>query len=142
MADILDFGSVKLEAIHAPGHLNDHYCFFDHISETLLTTDIDFSSFGPWYGNPECAIKPFIAGIHKIMTLPYQRVRSSHKPPIEGDATEAFHRFLDMFDRQRQLVLGLCEQTVTLAQMVEASPFYSNKLKGTIIQDVFEKNMI
>ena len=140
--DILDLGSVKLEAIHAPGHLNDHYCFFDHKSKTLLTTDIDFSSFGPWYGNPECAIEPFINSIRQIMTLPYQRICSSHKPPMEGDATEAFVQFLGMFDRQRQLVLRLCEQTITLDQMVEISPFYSNKLKGTMIQDVFEKNMI
>jgi len=140
--DILDFGSVKLEAIHAPGHLNDHYCFFDHRSKTLLTTDIDFSSFGPWYGNPECAIEPFISSVHKVMAFPYQCVCSSHKPPIKGDATKAFALFLDMFDQQRQLVLGLCEQSATLDQMVEASPFYSNKLKGTMIQDVFEKNMI
>jgi hydroxyacylglutathione hydrolase len=140
--DMLDFGSVQLEAIHAPGHLNDHYCFFDHKSKTLLTTDIDFSSFGPWYGNPECAIEPFVKSIHEIMTLPYQRICSSHKPPMEGDATEAFVQFLDMFDRQRKLVLGLCEQATTLEEMVETSPFYSNKLKGTIIQDVFEKNMI
>ncbi len=30
----------------------------------------------------------------------------------------------------------------TLDQMADISPFYSNKLKGTIVQDVFEKNMI
>jgi glyoxylase-like metal-dependent hydrolase (beta-lactamase superfamily II) len=140
--DILDFGSVKLEAIHAPGHLNDHYCFFDHVSKTLLTTDIDFSSFGPWYGNPECTIEPFINSIHKVMALPYQRVCSSHKPPIEKDAAKAFHLFLDMFDHQRELILRLCEKPTTLDQMIKASPFYGNKLKGTIIQDVFEKNMI
>ena len=45
--DVLDFGRIKLEAIHAPGHLSDHYCFFEPKSRTLLTTDIDFSGFGP-----------------------------------------------------------------------------------------------
>jgi glyoxylase-like metal-dependent hydrolase (beta-lactamase superfamily II) len=141
--DILDFDSVRLEAIHVPGHLNDHYCFFDHESKTLLSTDIDFSSFGPWYGNPECSIEPFIKGIRKVMTFPYDQVCSSHKLPITGVAAKGcFEQFLEMFDRHRQQILGLCDSPTTLDQMAAISPFYGNKLKGTIVQDVFEKNMI
>jgi glyoxylase-like metal-dependent hydrolase (beta-lactamase superfamily II) len=141
--DILDFGSVRLEAFHVPGHLDDHYCFFDRESKTLLSTDIDFSSFGPWYGNPECHIEPFIAGIRKAMTFPYEQVCSSHKPPVKKEAAKkAFDRFLGMFDRHRQMILDLCEPSATLDQIAEISPFYGNKLKGTIVQDVFEKNMI
>jgi len=141
--DMLDFGTICLEAIHVPGHLNDHYCFFDHQTKTMLSTDIDFSSFGPWYGNPECAIEPFMKGIRNVMTFPYRQVCSSHKPPINGEtAKEAFEAFLDLFDRHRELILGLCDSPITLDRMAEISPFYSNKLKGTIVQDVFEKNMI
>ena len=141
--DILDFGNVRLEAIHVPGHLNDHYCFFDHETKTMLSTDIDFSSFGPWYGNPECSIEPFMAGIRKVMTFPYEQVCSSHKLPIKGVAAkDAFEQFLDMFDRHRQQILRLCNTPLTLDQMADISPFYSNKLKGTIVQDIFEKNMI
>jgi len=141
--DILDFGTIRLEAIHVPGHLNDHYCFFDHETQTLLSTDIDFSSFGPWYGNPECAIESFIAGIRKTMTFPYEQVCSSHKLPINRSvAKEAFDQFLDMFDRHRLLILNLCDPPATLDQMADISPFYGNKLKGTIVQDIFEKNMI
>jgi glyoxylase-like metal-dependent hydrolase (beta-lactamase superfamily II) len=141
--DILDFGTVRLEAVHVPGHLNDHYCFFDHETKTLLSTDIDFSSFGPWYGNPECAIEPFIEGIRKVMSFSCEQVCSSHKPPMKkDDAKAAFDAFLNMFDRHRQLILDLCDSPVTLDQIAEISPFYSNKLKGTIVQDIFEKNMI
>lgn len=141
--DILDFGSVRLEAIHVPGHLDDHYCFFDHQSRTLLSTDIDFSSFGPWYGNPECAIEPFIDGIKKVRRFPYEQVCSSHKLPIgKASAEDAFDQFLGMFDRHRRQVMELCDSPATLDQMAVASPFYGNKLKGTIVQDVFEKNMI
>jgi len=140
--DMLDFGSVRMEAVHVPGHLNDHYCFFDHESKTLLTTDIDFTSFGPWYGNPEGEIEPFIDGILKVMQFPYDRVCSSHKPPIEEGAADAFDRFLKQFDRHRNLVLDLCRQPSTLSNMANASPFYLNKLKPTFVQDLFEKNMI
>lgn len=141
--EILDFGSIRLEAIHVPGHLNDHYCFFDHETKTLLSTDIDFSSFGPWYGNPECSIELFMEGIRKVMTFPYDQVCSSHKPPMKKDEVKAaFNEFLEMFERQRQQILNLCDSLITLDQIAEISPFYSNKLKGTIVQDIFEKNMI
>ncbi|MFZ2634370.1 MAG: MBL fold metallo-hydrolase [Desulfosalsimonadaceae bacterium] len=140
--DMLDFGAVRLEAIRAPGHLPDHYCFFDHSSKTLLTTDIDFTSFGPWYGNPECEIMPFKESIRKIMDLPYQRVCSSHKPPVEGDATDEFTAYLEMFKLQRRRILHLCDPPATLEQMVRVSPFYGNKLNDKRIQEIFEENMI
>ena len=141
--DILDFGTVRLEAIHVPGHLDDHYCFFDHESKTLLSTDIDFSSFGPWYGNPECGIELFMDGIYKTMAFPYEQVCSSHKPPIKKDeAKDAFARFLAMFETHRRMILRLCDSPATLDRIAEISPFYDNKLKGTIVQEVFERNMI
>ncbi len=110
--DILDFITVRLEAIRTPGHLNDHYCFFDHSSKTLLTTDIDFTSFGPWYGNPEGAIEPFMESIRCVMELPYLRVCSSHKPPIEGDATAEFNQFLKMFKNQRRMTRCTVSRTL------------------------------
>jgi glyoxylase-like metal-dependent hydrolase (beta-lactamase superfamily II) len=141
--DILDFGNVRLEAIHAPGHLADHYCFFDHESRPLLSTDVDFSSFGPWYGNPECTIEKFIKAIKNVMAFPFAQVCSSHKPPLAGEAAEdAFDRFLGMFDTHRRMVLNLCDPPATLDRMVAISPFYNNKLKDTFVQNVFEKNMI
>jgi len=140
--DILDFVTVKLEAIYSPGHLNDHYCFFDHASKTLLTTDIDFTAFGPWYGNPEGAIEPFMKSIRRLMELPCLRACSSHKPPIEGDATIEFNRFLEIFKTHRRLVLKLCDNPATLEYMIRLSPFYNNKLSLKMIQDIFEKNMI
>lgn len=140
--DILNFGSVRLEAIHVPGHITDHYCFFEHNSRTLLTTDIDFSAFGPWYGNPESQIRPFRDGIEKITGIACDRVCSSHKPPMEGDAADAFREYLDGFERHRNLVLALCDPPKTVAEMIAASPFYNDKMPDKTIQNLFERMMI
>ena len=139
--DILDFGTIRIEAIHVPGHLNDHYCFFEHNSQTLITTDVDFTSFGPWYGNPEADIKTFQTGIKKLMTLPYKCVCASHKPPVKGDATHLFNSFLSSFERQKNEILELCNGGKTIDQITEASPFYKNKMPDKILQNVFERNM-
>ena len=139
--DIFDTGSARIEAIYAPGHLDDHYCFFEHVSGTLISTDIDFTSFGPWYGNPEGRIKPFMESVRKVMKLPYSRVCSSHKPPYEGDAEIRFNTFLKAFERQKNEIYGFLGTGKTLDQMAAGSVFYKNKFAGSDVFYSFEKHM-
>lgn len=139
--DIFDIGTARIEAIHTPGHLDDHYCFFEHKTGTLISTDIDFSSFGPWYGNPEGRIKPFRDSVLKIMSMKYSRVCTSHKLPHEGDATDRFNAYLASFDRQKQEVYNFLGKGKTLHEIAEGSPFYKNKFMDTIIQYAFEEHM-
>lgn len=141
--DILDFGALQLEAIHAPGHLDDHYCFLETASGTLLSIDIDFTGFGPWYGNPESDIDRFRKSVMMLQALPFNRICSSHKRPIaQSDAQHAFVRYLNAFDRQREAVFDLCRQTATLASMVQESPFYRNRMPDSTLQRIFETQMI
>ncbi len=140
--DIFENGTCRIEAIHAPGHLDDHYCFFEHNTATLFTIDIDFTGFGPWYGNPEGIKQQFKNSVKKIMSFPYKRVCSSHKPPHEGDATILFENFLAAFDRQRDEVLAHIGSGKTLSQLVEESPFYKNRFFDLKVQGYFEEHMI
>ncbi|MGB9616787.1 MAG: MBL fold metallo-hydrolase [Desulfomonilaceae bacterium] len=140
--DVLELGGCRLEAIHAPGHLNDHYCFLEHNSGTLIATDIDLTSFGPWCGNPESDLELFRKSVERVMTIPHRRVCSSHKPPIQGSGRRWFEKFLEAFDRQAQLVLDLCAVHATLDEMARKSPFYRNTLKYKNVQFRFERQMI
>jgi len=140
--DIFDIGTVRIEAIHNPGHLDDHYCFFEHVTGTLFTTDIDLTSFGPWYGNPEGRVKAFKNGIKEIMKLPYKRVCSSHKLPHEGDATGLFNNFLAAFDRQKEQVYSAIGAGKTFHDIIRSSPIYNNKFLDPILQYAFEENMV
>lgn len=142
--DVIDAGGVSLEAIHAPGHLDDHYCFYDRSSGLLLTTDIDFGSFGPWYGNPEASIPKFIESIEKVRSLPLTIACSSHKNPVRGnqEIRKRFDRFLSSFERHKELVLKVCRRPVSLEQIVDESPFYRNLLPNKKVQKIFERQMI
>ncbi|MBU2512389.1 MBL fold metallo-hydrolase [bacterium] len=134
---------VKLRAIHAPGHLNDHYCFFHQDSGLLLSTDIDFDSFGPWYGNPECSIDLFKKSIQKVRSLPFRTVCSSHKPPLDRkNGEEAFAKYTALFDRQKEKVYNLCQQPRTLHQLIKTSPFYRDLMPDKQVQDIFEEQLI
>ncbi len=140
---ILDFGTVRLRAIHTPGHLDDHYCFFELNSKTLLTTDIDFTGFGPWYGNPEGDIHEFKLSIEKIRSIGFETLCSSHKDPIPKNAADhAFKQYLSAFDRQRQVIYDHCDPPRSLDQLLEISPFYRNRFVDNLLQRVFEEQMI
>ncbi len=141
--DTLDLGTIQLQAVHAPGHLDDHYCFLETVSGTLFSTDIDFTGFGPWYGNPEGDIQRFQASVRMLQDLPFDRICSSHKAPIAAaDAQRAFDSYLKAFDRQRELVFDLCRQGMRLEAMVEHSPFYRNRMPDGTLQRIFETQMI
>jgi len=140
--DIIRYGGADLQAIHAPGHLEDHYCFFDLKSRVLLTTDISLSSFGPVYPHEECDIALFKQSIKKIMALPYKIVCSSHKPPVVGNAEEMFLSFLQGFERHEQEVLKVCTLPRTLEEIVAASPIYKNQYDDKVVQNAFEIPMV
>ncbi len=139
---VIKMGASQLEAIHCPGHLADHYCFFDRTSGILLTTDIDFTAFGPWYGNAECDIGQFKKSVRRLMKFPAVRLCPSHKPPINENTEAALASFLRGFDRHREMILELCAPPRSLQQMVALSPFYRNRLPDKVLQRIFEEPMI
>lgn len=140
--DVLELGGARLRAIHTPGHLADHYCFFEENSGTLLTTDVDFTGFGPWYANPEADINQFDADIQSLTDLPFSRLCSAHKPPILGGDKAPLEAFRRILCRQRGQILDLCRKPMTLNQMVEASPFYQNRFPDRRIQRIFETQLV
>jgi len=140
--DILEMGGAELEAIHAPGHLNDHYCFLERKTGTLMTVDIDLTSFGPWYGNPESDIEAFESSVRKVMSIPSRRICSSHRRPIEGRAARLFEAYLAALARHKRMVLDLCDPPSSLDEMTAASPFYGNGFPDRVIQQTFERQII
>jgi len=140
--DIIESGPFRLKAIHAPGHLSDHYCFFEENSQTLITGDIDFSGFGPFYGQPECNIKLFRESIKKVMALPYNQVCASHRSPFKGNATGLFETFLNGFERHSQAILDLLDAPQTVPGLVQKSPIYKDMMPDKRLQETFESGMI
>jgi glyoxylase-like metal-dependent hydrolase (beta-lactamase superfamily II) len=138
---IIDVGGFKLRAVHCPGHVEDHYCFLEETTGTLLSIDIDLTAFGPWYGNPESDLEEFRDSVKKVMDLDFKRVCSSHRLPIEGDAAEEFQGFLSKFDQRLNMVGDLCKEPKTLDDLANISPFYNDKLPDKRIQYIFEKKM-
>jgi glyoxylase-like metal-dependent hydrolase (beta-lactamase superfamily II) len=102
---IFDLGNTKLGVIHTPGHSAGHCCFSDPSSGVLFASDVDLSSFGPWYGCADSDIDDFISSINKLMSIKAETLVSSHKGIISGDVKSKLKDFLEkIFERERRLV--------------------------------------
>ena len=121
---VIDTGKVKLECLHAPGHTDDHYVFFEPNHEIVFTCDIDLSRFGPWYGQTEGNIDLFLASIRMVAELQPKLVVSSHKGIITDDIQGRLQRFADVFHRRDELLLGMLETPATIDQLIDASPVF------------------
>lgn len=139
---LLKMGVTQLEAIHCPGHLWDHYCFFDQTSGILLTTDIELTAFGPRYSSVDSDIGQYKKSVRRLMKFPSVKLCSSHKSPVNGNTEMALEKILQGFDRHRKIILELCSPPRSLQQMVALSPFYRNRLPDKILQRIFEEPMI
>lgn len=137
-----DVGRVKLVAIHTPGHVIDHTCFFEPTHGILLSFDIDLTSFGPWYGHRESDIQQFKASIRRVMALGPRVVVSSHKGIIQDDIQARFDRFLGVFDEREAKLRELLATGCSVPEIVDLSPFYGGYPYAPELLRYWETQMI
>jgi glyoxylase-like metal-dependent hydrolase (beta-lactamase superfamily II) len=120
-------GHMNFTALWTPGHLEDHYCFWEPQRRILLGFDIDLSPFGPWYGSPESDIESFESSIIHIRKLAAKIYLSSHARPVGSRHVERrLAKYQSHFDRRDEQILEILSQTtsMTLEEIVMRSPFY------------------
>lgn len=120
-------GNNRFIAMHAPGHLQDHYCLWEPDKKILLGFDIDLSPFGPWYGNPESDILLFRESIERIKRLPVKTYISSHARPVRPPHfMKRMAAYEAAFDERNAAILAVVPYaaSVTLEEIVDKSPIY------------------
>jgi glyoxylase-like metal-dependent hydrolase (beta-lactamase superfamily II) len=139
---VFDFGDTVMEAIHTPGHTDDHYCFYFPQEKIMLTTDIDLASFGPWYANPESDIDMFIDSIERVKGYDIETVLSSHAGVIRDDIKEKFDRFLAVFRKRDEKILDFLRSPRSMDDFVETALIYKKYPFAASILRFFEAEMI
>ena len=139
---VFDFGDTVMEAVFAPGHTDDHYCFYLPHEKVMLTTDIDFTSFGPWYANPESKIDAFIDSIERVKNYDIETVISSHLGVIRDDIYERFDQFLSVFKDRDEKVLEFLSSPRSMEDFMEKALIYQKYPFATTILRFFEAEMV
>jgi len=137
-----DFGKINLTAVHAPGHLDDHYVFFEPHHGVALLFDIDLTGFGPWYGHREGDIDMFLAAIERVIALHPRLVVSSHKGVVTDDIEKRLRDYAAVFAARDRQLLAMLTEPLTLDELIAASPFYRGHPYIPPVLRYWEGNMI
>lgn len=140
--DVMDFGGTKARVIHTPGHTPGHCAFFFEEEEILFAGDIDLTSFGPWYGNPEADIIAFRDSIIKLRDLKPRLVLTGHLEPVEENITERFNQYLAVLDRRDELLLEFLREPRALEAIVDAKLIYRKHPEPELVFRFFEEMMV
>ncbi|MBN2469418.1 MAG: MBL fold metallo-hydrolase [Anaerolineae bacterium] len=139
---VFEIGRVRLHSIPAPGHVGDHTCFWDPASGALFAGDIDFSRFGPWYGNPESDVDAFEQSIREVQALRPRTVISSHKGVYQAALDAEFEAFAAHFGAREARILGALAAPVTLDDLVEQAHIYGRFPHAGDLLRYFERVMV
>jgi len=74
----------KIISILTPGHSAGHLCFYIPKLKFLFSGDIEFSSFGPWYGCLDSNLEDFENSINKLKKMDIEKIFSGHYKFIDS----------------------------------------------------------
>ena len=122
---ILDFGSVKAEVLHTPGHSAGHCCFWFPEEELLFCSDICLTKAGPWYGEHLADPAEMMRSIHRIIALKPPRVISSHIHEIVDDPIPCLTEFKQRIEkREERVYCFLAQKPSDIHSLAEAKLIY------------------
>jgi hypothetical protein len=108
----------------------------------MLTTDIDLTSFGPWYANPESRIDDFIDSIERVISYEIETVVSSHLGVIRDNIRERFDQFLAGFKERDENILEFLSSPRSMDDFVDRALIYKKYPYMASILRFFEAEMI
>ena len=118
--DILDFGQVKLEVIHTPGHTIGHTSFYCADEGVLFMADLDLTPFGPYYGDRVADIDQTIASVRRLMSIQAEFYITSHEMGIiNGDIADMAEAYLAVIDERENDLIQFLEKPRTLEEIVD-----------------------
>jgi glyoxylase-like metal-dependent hydrolase (beta-lactamase superfamily II) len=120
----IKIGRTRLRVVHVPGHTADHCCLFLPEQDLLISADVDFTFFGPWYGHIESDLALFRRSVGKLVDLKPKITISSHSEPLWGGFAEALKVFMGIIDKRSNLILRLIQREQSLAELVDRAPIY------------------
>ncbi len=136
---ILDFGETKLQVLHTPGHTPGHCCFLME-DGILFSSDIELSSFGPWYGHLCSNLDDYIGSIKLCMEINPSMIISSHRGIIMEDIQKRLNNYLNIiYQKEEQVIGSLKKQSMNLDQLTDLIIFHGQIKESYRLFRMWEK---
>ena len=122
---VLDFGTVKAQVLHTPGHSVGHCCFWFPEEELLFSSDICLTKAGPWYGEHLADPDEMIRSIDRIIDLKPRRVVSSHIHEVIEEPSARLLEFKQRIIKREERVYNyLCAHPCDIHSLAGANLIY------------------
>lgn len=144
-----DLGGVVVRAVHAPGHTAGHSVFViesDTGVRTVVTGDIDLSTFGPYYGDAASSLDAFESTLATVRAIEADHyVTFHHKGVVDGHAAfaAAVDQYGVVFGRRHEALLALlARDPQTLDALVDHGIVYRAGTRPPVFGTSVERRTI
>ncbi len=112
-------GEVDLTVIHTPGHTSDHVAFFEPGSGALFTGDTVLGRGTSFIDPPGGDLVQYLRSLRRLMDLGARSIYPGHGPVVLHARDKLVEYVAHRDEREAQIVSGLAEGPLTIAEMVE-----------------------
>ncbi len=154
---VYNLGKTEMQVIHAPGHSPGHYLFYFDREGILFSSEIDFSTFGPWYADNSCHIDQFIDSINTIENIDPDILVNSHRKVYyrKDNIKKSVQEFLNFFARRDENIYNYLKVPHTFMEILEmqvssegieahdiSRAFWVKAMTGRHIEHLQKQNLI
>jgi len=143
-----DFGGVRLQVVHTPGHTKGHCCFvidWDGSDERMVVLgDIDLTSFGPYYGDGWSSLVDFETSLETLKSIDADWwLTFHHKGLIEGrsEFLSMLGNYKAMIDRRESNLLSFLSAPRSMDEIVEHQFIYRPGTGGVMVGQIEKRSM-
>jgi glyoxylase-like metal-dependent hydrolase (beta-lactamase superfamily II) len=141
--EIIDCGSVTVEAILTPGHTPGHLSFFFREEKVLFLGDYDLTSFGPWYGDFHSDIDDTIKSIRRLQKIPAKIWITSHEKGLfEENPGEIWQRYENVIYERDSKILEFLGQPRTPEEILSAWLIYGKSREPIEFFEFAERSLL
>ncbi|MBS63762.1 MBL fold metallo-hydrolase [Salinisphaera sp.] len=116
--DIVDLDTVRLEAIHAPGHTADHLCFFWREAGLLFAGDTVMADVTVVILPPDGDMSAYMQSLEQLQALPIERIAPGHGRLLEDAPAVLAHIVAHRRERETQVLESLSVDEPMMAEQI------------------------
>lgn len=115
--DSWDSGTLRVKALHLPGHTVGHYGFFIEQEGVLFSADLDLVAAGPWLGSNSADIDDLINSVERIKQLNPRIIVPSHRRVQDSNLRQQLDAFIGVVLKRQERILNLLKIPHSIEQL-------------------------
>lgn len=126
--EVIQFGEVRMEVIHTPGHSPGHCAFYFIEEKVLFMGDLDLVRAGPFYGDLHSSIEDTINSLNRLRTYQCDAYLTSHGKGIHDGDPMYIDRYLSCIDQREDAIVELLSKAPrTIEEITDKGIIYGPK---------------